>query len=200
MNEILEPQTPPQGSPAPEPTVQTTPVVPTEQEKELSRKLADTIAQKEHWKEKYERDITNAPLPTNEPAPSEDIFSDEGKLLKQQIDAQNEKITRLEEEKQIERLQFQYPALKDKASEFEKFKSDYPRHKLENVAKLFLVENGLLVAQPERQGLEPAGGGGRQPVQTTKMAVEDVARLRSENPRKYEQMILSGQIKASDIG
>ena len=52
---------------------------------ELEKKNIELQAQKEHWREKYERDIIS--LQTKEPAPSEDqdVYSDEGKLLKGEI-------------------------------------------------------------------------------------------------------------------
>ena len=194
MTEILGTQTPPQGNSAGEQTPQNTPDYQA-QLADAVKKNAELEAQKEHWRTKYERDVAAPPLT---PVPSEEeIFSDEGKVLKNQVDSLQQRINQMEEEKALASLHAQYPVLKDKAEEFNTFKADYPRHKIENVAKLFLVEQGLM--STERKGLEPAGGGTRQ-VPQAKLSIEDVARLRNESPRKYQQMVLDGRIRPEDIG
>ena len=124
--------------------------------------------------------------------PSEEVFSDEGKALKKLIDTQNEQIARLEEEKQLERVYGQFPDVKDNFEEFDEFRKEYPRHKLENVAKLFRAEKGFL--EPKRKGLESATGGTRTP-QTSGMTFEDLEKLRTTNWRKYKDMVMKDQIK-----
>jgi len=123
---------------------------------------------------------------------SEEVYSDEGKILKKQITTLTEKINFIEEEKILQGLYFQYPVLKDKSAEFDEFRKDYPRTKLENVAKLYLAENGLL--EPVRKGLEKPTGGPRAPL-TSGMTADDVKTLRETNFKKYQEMVSKGQIK-----
>ena len=136
------------GTPQPQAGGEPTPQITLDPEKESLRaeleaarqKATEHEAQKEHWRTKYERDIANPPLT---PAPIEDGYSDEGRLLKQQLETVEERMNRIEDGRQLEVLYSQYPALKDSASEFEKFRTEYPRHKLENIARLFLVDWGF---------------------------------------------------------
>jgi len=123
---------------------------------------------------------------------SEDIPSDEGKALKKLIDDQNAKIAKLEDEKQLDKVYAQFPDIKGLSSEFETYKAEFPRHKLENVAKLFLAEKGLL--DTSRKGLEKSTGGTRVPL-SSGMSVEDVKTLRETNFRQYQDMLRKGQIK-----
>ena len=128
---------------------------------------------------------------------SDEVWSDEGKLLKDQISSLEGQLNSLKEEKELEKLHTQFPALKDKASEFEQFRAEYPRHKLENVAKLFLVEKGLAEA-PERKSLEKPTGGTRTP-QKSGISAEDAQKLRTSNFKKYLELLQSGQIRPDDI-
>ena len=125
---------------------------------------------------------------------SEEVYSDEGRLLKQQIEKQGEIIAKLQEDREIERLQTTYPVLKESSEEFKTFLQDYPRHKIDNVAKIFLAEKGLL--EPERKGLEKPTGGQRTPM-TSGMTNEEVEQLRKTNYRKYKEMLMNDQIKFS---
>ncbi len=123
----------------------------------------------------------------------DEIFSDEGKALKNQISTLEAKVAAAEEEKNLEKLYNQFPALREKASEFSEFRSaEHPKAKLESVAKLYLVENGLL--DIPRKGLEKTTGGPRAP-QTSGMTAEDVSNLRRNNFKKYQEMLMKGQLK-----
>ena len=133
-------------------------------------------------------------------APSEipeDEMSDEGRALKNLLDETRQEVAALKDEKIIGELQAQYPVLKDKATEFDEFRKEYPRHKLENVAKIFVAEHGLLEA-PERKGLERPTGGPKTPP-TSKLSVEEIKRLRETDSRKYTKMLLSGEIRPEDM-
>lgn len=121
----------------------------------------------------------------------DDIPSDEGKALKKLIDDQNAKIAKLEDEKQLEKAYAQFPELKGLASEFDTYKAEFPRHKLENVAKLFLAEKGII--DSPRKGLEKSTGGTRTPL-AAGLTVEDVKTLRETNYRKYQDLLMKGQI------
>ena len=122
----------------------------------------------------------------------DEVFSDEGKALKKQITTLTEKINSIEEDKNLQAVYAQYPVLKEKSEEFNTFRAEYPRTKLENVAKLYLAENGLL--EPARKGLEKTTGGPRIPP-TSGMTAEDVKTLRETNFKKYQEMLSKGQIK-----
>lgn len=124
--------------------------------------------------------------------PSEDVFSDEGKLLKKQISTLEEKISTIEEEKNLQSLYNQYPLLRDKANEFVEYrKAEHPRAKLESVAKLFLAENDLL--EPKRKGLEKPTGGTRTP-QSTGMTYDEAETLMKTDYRKYRQLLKEGKL------
>jgi predicted RNase H-like nuclease (RuvC/YqgF family) len=125
--------------------------------------------------------------------PSEEEFSDEGKALKTQIASLETKIASIEEEKNLEKLYNQYPALRESSDKFSEFRQqEHPRAKLESVAKLFMAENGLL--EPQRKGLEKSTGGTRTPP-TSGMTVDDVQKLRTTDFKKYQKMLMDGQIK-----
>jgi hypothetical protein len=134
----------------------------------------------------------------NTTVPSEEVYSDEGKILKNKISTLETKLASIEEKNILEGLKSQYPALKDKSIEFDEFRKDYPRHKLENVAKIFLAENDLLVEIPARKGLEKTVGGPKAPT-STGMTSEDVAQLRKTNWKKYTELVTSGKIRPEDI-
>jgi hypothetical protein len=125
--------------------------------------------------------------------PDTDVFSDEGKMLKDKITGVEAQIEALREERELERVHNRYPELKDKSAEFDEFRKDYPRHKLENVAKLFLVEHDLTPTQEPRKGLEQPSGGSKTPIQTGTSA-EEVKTLRETNYRKYMELVQAGKI------
>ena len=115
--------------------------------------------------------------------------------MRTQISSLEAKIDSIEEEKNLERLFNQYPLLREKGAEFKEYRLlEHPRAKLESVAKLYLVENGLL--EPTRKGLENPTGGQRTPM-TPDMTSDDVANLRNTNYKKYKEMIQKDQLKFS---
>jgi len=130
--------------------------------------------------------------------PETEIFSDEGKVLQNKLGQLEAELSRLQEERDLERLTNTYPALKDKSAEFENYRKDYPRHKLDNVAKLFLSENDLLQDSPVRKGLEKPVAGPKTPP-SSGMTTEDVANLRKTNYNKYMELITSGKLRPEDI-
>ena len=128
--------------------------------------------------------------------PSDEVFSDEGKVLDRKYQSLEQKFAQMEEERNLERLFNQYPLLKEKADEFKEYRSaEHPRAKIESVAKLYLAENGLLESKT-RVGLEQSTGGDRVPV-ASGMTSDEVKNLRTNNPRKYREMLKNDQIKFS---
>ncbi len=125
-------------------------------------------------------------LAEKQTVPEPDIFSDEGKILKDEISQLKESIA-------LKELKDKFPALKDKSSEFDEFRKEYPSVPLEKVSKLFLAEKDLLDTTPERKGLEKQSGGGRT-VPQAGMSVDDISKLRQTNFRKYLELTKAGKI------
>lgn len=124
----------------------------------------------------------------------DEVFSDEGKILKKEIGSLRSELTEIRGELSKEKIISSTPILKEKWSEFEEFRA-LPENKgmnLRTAAKAFLIENGLL--EPSRKGLEKTTGGPRMPL-TSGMTAEDVKTLRETNFRKYQEMLMKGQIK-----
>jgi len=129
----------------------------------------------------------------NTTTPSEEVYSDEGKILLERIATLEARDKAREEQFELERLYVQYPLLKEKAEEFKKFReTEHPRAGLGSVAKIYLAEQGLL--EPIRKGLEKPTGGQRTPM-TSEMTTEDVKNLRENDYRKYKDMLMKGLIK-----
>ena len=198
MEQNQEPQTPPTGT---EPTAQSKTAEKLLAEKEaelaaLQQTNTELQAQKEHWRGKYERDITSIIPPT--PAPSEEldeVFSDEGKLLGKKISDLEGEVSSLKRDLTLERLQAKYPILKDKAGEFEEFRSDSENKgmNLATAAKAFLVEKGLLESEPLRKGLEKPTGGG-QTIPEPTYSVEEVRDMMENDYPRYEKLVKDGKI------
>ena len=131
---------------------------------------------------------------TAKQTPETEVFSDEGRVLQNQILELNKKLSYREEQEVMAGIQSKHPQIKDKFSEFEQYRLDNPGMKIETQAKAFLVENDLLETPKIRQGLEKSSGGGRIPT-TTGITQEEIDKIRLNNPRKFRDMIKSGQIK-----
>lgn len=148
--------------------------------KELSQKVAELEAK-----------LTN-----QVPGSSEDVYSDEGRLLKGEISQLSTELKTLKEEREIARVESQFPQLAGKADELREFATSYPGVALESVAKLYLSEHGLLTAP--KKGLEKPTGGSRTPT-ASGMTAEDVAKLRNTNYKKYTELVMSGKLRPEDI-
>ncbi len=123
----------------------------------------------------------------------QDAVSDEGKLLEQKIKTVENELREVKQESAKKDLLLAHPELKDAWNDFETFRQD-PENKgmnMRTAAKAYMIENGLLDAP--RKGLETTTGGTRTPLQTG-MTAEDVKNLRTNNPRKYRDMLEKGQI------
>lgn len=152
---------------------------------EPGSKTDPSLLLKSLQEERQKVKILEEQLLTKTNTDEEEVFSDEGKLLQQQIKVVEEKIL-------LKDLSEKFPALKDKASEFKDYRNQYPGVELEKLAKLFLVENDLNEVEP-RKGLEKQTGGMRTP-QKQGMTVEEVADLRKNNFKKYLQLAREGKI------
>ena len=163
----------------------------------LKTKNIELQKQKEHWREKYERDI-NKPVASEEL--DDDMLSDEGKMLKAELNAMKAKLTSYEKDKEEQAIYSSFPSLKDKKDEFKEFVDDPDNSgiKLEKLAKLFLVENGMSSEVKPRKGLEKPTGGQKANFKSG-YSQDEIKRLRENQPRRYQQMIQSGKINPDDI-
>jgi len=126
-------------------------------------------------------------------SPDIEVFSDEGKALKSQIDALKAQLTAQNEEKILSSVQAKYPAIADKMEEFNEFRESYPNANMDSVAKLFLVENDLLQPKTAPKGLE-RGSTGPRVIPKQGMTSEDVKDLRNKDYKKYMEMLMSGKL------
>lgn len=130
----------------------------------------------------------------NTSVPSDNDGSDEGRVLKGQIDELKNTVSTLQSASQKSDALNKHPEMKDHWNDFESFQAD-PENKGMNfntALKAFRVEKGLL--EPTRQGLEDSTGGPRVP-QPSGMTADEVKSLRETNPRKYRDMLKKGQMK-----
>ncbi len=128
---------------------------------------------------------------------SDVTLSDEGKALKKMIVERDLKLAEIENQLSNERIFNEFPQLKEKASEFDTFKADYPGVEVGKVAKLFLVENDLM-DKKSRKGLEKSTGGSKAQTPSGIPAAE-IDRLMKDEPKKFARMIRDGSIDPDRI-
>ncbi len=125
--------------------------------------------------------------------PGDTAWSDEGKLLQNQIVQLQTTITSFEENNTKKALQDSNPVLRDKWVDFELYRQK-PENKgmsMSTAAKAYLIDNGMF-DQP-RAGLESPSGGPRTPVSGA-LTPEEIKQIRETDPRKYREMLEKGQI------
>lgn len=133
------------------------------------------------------------------PSVSEDVFSDEGKaIIEKYVKPLQDHIVALTENSALKDLFAQYPVLKEVQADFASYRQGFPGIALENVAKAFLAEKGLLNTAPERKGLENPSGGAK-PTSPSGMTADEVANLRINNYPKYIEMVKTGQLDIKAI-
>ena len=175
-----------------EPVVESSqsPVVPPAGTKTDPNLLLKSLQEERDRRRKLEEELQS--LKNSTVSSEEEIFSEEGRALKKHITDLEAKFAAVEDEKNLDRLYATYPALKEKAAEFNEFRAaEHPRAKIESVAKLFLAENGLM-GEP-RKGLEKPTGGTRV-APSPHMTADDVKSLRENDYRKYVKMLQEGKI------
>lgn len=159
-------------------------------DKTPSENLLAALHEEREYNKTLREEINNLRATTN-PAP--DTYQDEPDVYKE-LTSLKEKIISLEESKELDALYAKHPALKETTAEFNEFRKEFPRHKLENVAKLFLVEKGLIGTDEPRKGLEqPTGGAKTAP--TVGMTAEDVSNLRKNDYKKYTELLRAGKLR-----
>ena len=122
-----------------------------------------------------------------------DPYADEDDL-KAKVNELSQKLSKMEENSQLEALYTQHPVLKEKLAEFDEYRQANPGMSMQTSAKAYLAEHDLLGQEPKRKGLEKAGGGQRTPP-TGKMSVEDAKRLRENNYGEYKKQLMAGKIQ-----
>ena len=178
-----------------------TPEVVTPEVPKPGEKTDPALLLKSLQEERDKRKVLEAELETerqkNVSENTGEIVSDEGKALLTKISTLEREIIQGKEQDQIRTLQVQFPALKDKADEFEVYRTspEYAGMKLETAAKAFLAENELLVTPKSRKGLENAAGGGQRAPQSQGMTPEEIDNLRVTNYNEYARRIRVGTLK-----
>lgn len=90
-----------------------------------------------------------------------------------------------------------YPQLAESEEEFKKEAYKHPKSiSLDVIAKSYLFDKKVpeTTETPARPGLESPTGGPKTPL-STGMTLEDITRLRKEEPQKYSDMVRKGLIK-----
>lgn len=155
--------------------------------------LAEERAKRKELEGKI-KELESSPSPTVE----EDIVSDEGRMLYQELKNVRSELTSLKEDRELEGIIRQFPQLKERVGELKEFRSEYPTLSMDKVAKLFIVENNLHEEPKQRKGLEKPSGGNKTPP-SSGISREDVQRLRETDPRRYARMIRDGKLRGEDI-
>jgi len=161
----------------------------------LRKQLLEKDGKLDHLKHKYERDIIKPSAPVEIP---EEAMSDEGKLLKGQIANLEKTLSSFQEKTTLSNVYATYPALKDKQDEFNEFRAEYPTMALDKLARVFVIEHGLSAPAPKRLGVEKPTGGAKAPTKQG-MSIEDVARIRTTQPKLYQKMLKEGKINPDTI-
>lgn len=120
--------------------------------------------------------------------------SDEGKAILSEVKKLQIELAEVKQDKNKAEIISANPILKDKWTEFEEFRTN-PDNKgmnLKTAAKAYLIENGLF--DKPRTGLEKPTGGTKQPL-TTNLTNDQIADLRKNNFRQYQDMLMKGLIK-----
>lgn len=152
---------------------------------EVSSQNFERAKKAEQEKKELQRQLEEAQL-------GQDSFASDDETAKKLKDLED-RFIRIEEQRQLDAVYTQFPAIKDNTTEFNEFREQYAGIEVGKVAKLFLVEKDLIEDVPKRKGLEKAGGGQRStPKQTPN--VEDVKRLRENNFREYMKQNRAGKI------
>ncbi len=168
----------------------------------LEKEKLEERRKKEHWREKYNRDVVKPTPATPREEIQDETLSDEGKMLVTRIADLEKTIKSQEIQSSLTSIYSRYPAIKDKADDFAEFREENSELSLEKAAKLFLFEKRLPSGQPAaqpRKGLESPTGGKPTVDTSKKLTVEDVKRIRENEPKKYLKMLQQGLIDPSQI-
>ena len=156
--------------------------------------LLKSLQEEREKNRKLEQDLAEA-RKASEKSGSE-VFSDEGKVLETKIAQVEAQLASQRTAESIRAVQAAYPALVDKAQEFEDFRNnpDNAGMKLETAAKAFLVENDLVERPQARKGLEKETGGVRVAPKIGRTQ-EEIQDLRVNNYRQYVKELKAGTLE-----
>lgn len=130
-------------------------------------------------------------------AVSNDDFSDEGKLLiEKHVKPIADALNKLSDNLTVREVITKYPALAERQAEFEEYRKARPGYSADDVATLFLTEQGLITPPVRRQGLEESRGGDRTPAPTG-MSSADADKLRMTNYKEWLRLLHAGQLPLS---
>jgi hypothetical protein len=169
-----------------EETVEETPVT----IQEPGSKTDSSLLLKSLQEEREKRRILEEELDILRSSSTEGYTEDD---VAKQVAVLESRIKTFEEKEVIGELKTKFPALKDKMEEFNEFRKDYPKDRLEAVAKVFLAENNLLGTPEPRKGLEKTSGGGRV-IPQAGPTQEEIKTIRETNSRLYAKMVREGKI------
>jgi len=166
---------------------------------ELYAALQEERLRRKEREKKLKEAEENKPPP---PEPAKVEHSEEGLAIKselqQEIGRLEGVVKNLQGDLKLKDVLSKHPVLNDNLVEFDDYRQGYPGLDLDKVAMVFLTEKGLLAPKVRRVGLEQPQGG-TQVAPSTKMTVEELEKLRTDNPRQYIKMLRKGEIKLSEI-
>ena len=144
-------------------------------------------------RKELEEQLANASTPSEN---SEEVFSDEGKTLRNEIKALNDRIRSNERKEARREVESTFPILRERRDDFDTFLEDEENKRLSigKAAKLFLAEQNLLAPEPpKRDGIEKPSGGGQTPPEPSYSA-EEIQDMMKHDWKKYENLLRSGKI------
>lgn len=155
--------------------------------------LLKSLQEEREKNRKLEQDLLEA-RKASEKSGSE-VFSDEGKVLDGRIAQLSAEISAQKEGERIRAVQAVYPAIVDKADEFEAYRvlPENAGMPIETAAKAFVIENDLQEKPITRKGLEKETGGVRE-VPKVGRTPEEVDKLRVDNFRQYSKELRAGTL------
>lgn len=130
---------------------------------------------------------------------TDDVYSDEGKLILKQMQERDAKIAALEEREKMRETFAAFPDLRGKEADFTDFRKDYPNVNIERVAKLFLSESGITPQKAQPKGLESTSGGAKTTETSTGFTAEEIDRIRTTQPRLFIKLVREGKIDGDNI-
>lgn len=155
-----------------------------ERNKELEEKLAEAS------ESSLEKDVSIR-------YPDWDLMTESEKILAKNQERIDKQLTELARDKvwdkDFSQMQKKYPKLAEKENEFKDFCSKYKNIDAETLAKSFLFEETPVKEVKERKGLEkPTAGPNKTSIPG--MSLEDIKRLREEQPKLYVKLLREGRI------
>jgi hypothetical protein len=132
--------------------------------------------------------------------PDWDLMTESEKILAKNQERIDKQLAELAEEKawdkNFTKVRSKYSKLADKENEFKEFCNRHPKGvDTETLAKSFLFDDKTPVKEEtkERKGLERPTAGPNK-ISTPGMTLEDIKRLREEQPKLYAKMLKEGRL------